>query len=484
MTQAAATTSITGAGLKLGTVTMASSASVAAGDVISENPAAGASVASGSAVALSVSSGPAQVAVPKVVGDPQAAATTAITGAGLKVGAVSMASSTSVPSGSVISETPVAGTMVAPGSAVALTVSTGPPKPHYAYVANSSDATISGFSLDPTTGALTSLGAAMAVTGTCAPTPCKPSSLQEIKIDPSDKYVYVVSQGDDSVYGFSINADGSLTAMPTSPFGTGIKPQSLAFDATGGFLYVLNVTGNASNVASISVFQLTATGALTSLGTPHITAGHTPAQIARAGNFLYVVLTPGSAIDVFTISAGAPYLTETADPNAPYPTDTGPYGVALDPTGTVLYTANTGTGAGSISSFTINADGSLTSFCSPNPCALSIPAYSDIGIDPQGKYLFVTEQNGGKGYVDVWPIAKTSATGLGTTAVAGSPFLTGGNNPNAVSFDASGQYVFSGNDGSANFAEFSLNSATGALTLLNGGQPYPAGNNPDFIAIN
>jgi hypothetical protein len=56
-TQAAATTSITGAGLTVGTVTSQSSTTVASGDVISENPAAGASVASGSAVALVVSTG-------------------------------------------------------------------------------------------------------------------------------------------------------------------------------------------------------------------------------------------------------------------------------------------------------------------------------------------------------------------------------------------------------------------------------------------
>jgi len=56
-TQAAATTSITGAGLTVGAVTMQSSSTVASGNVISENPAAGASVASGSAVALVVSTG-------------------------------------------------------------------------------------------------------------------------------------------------------------------------------------------------------------------------------------------------------------------------------------------------------------------------------------------------------------------------------------------------------------------------------------------
>ncbi|MDE2349587.1 MAG: PASTA domain-containing protein [Gammaproteobacteria bacterium] len=126
-TQAAATTSITGAGLTLGTVTMQSSATVASGDVISENPAAGASATKGSSVALVVSSGPPPVSVPNVVGNTQAAATTAITGAGLTLGAVTMQSSATVASGTVISENPAAGTSVASGSSVALVVSSGPP---------------------------------------------------------------------------------------------------------------------------------------------------------------------------------------------------------------------------------------------------------------------------------------------------------------------------------------------------------------------
>src|SRR6185436_8191935 len=65
------------------------------------------------------------VAVPNVVNLTQAAATTAITNAGLVVGTVTTASSATVPSGSVISQTPVAGTSVSTGSAVNLVVSTG-----------------------------------------------------------------------------------------------------------------------------------------------------------------------------------------------------------------------------------------------------------------------------------------------------------------------------------------------------------------------
>ena len=127
MTQATATSTITGAGLTVGAVTSQSSATVASGLVISESPTAGTSVTLGSAVSLVVSSGPVMVSVPNVVGLTQPAATSAITGAGLVLGTVTMASSATVPKGSVIAQSPVAGTSVAKASAVNLSVSTGPP---------------------------------------------------------------------------------------------------------------------------------------------------------------------------------------------------------------------------------------------------------------------------------------------------------------------------------------------------------------------
>jgi beta-lactam-binding protein with PASTA domain len=124
--QASATSAVTGAGLVVGTVTQQSSSTIASGGVISESPAAGADVANGSAVNLVLSSGKAAIAVPNVVGDTQASATSVVTGAGLVVGTVTQQSSSTVASGSVISESPAAGTDVASGSAVALVISSGP----------------------------------------------------------------------------------------------------------------------------------------------------------------------------------------------------------------------------------------------------------------------------------------------------------------------------------------------------------------------
>ncbi len=127
-TQAAAVDGLTGAGLTVGSITTVNSAT-AAGIVLSQAPPAGTSQAPGTAVALTVSLGPANVIVPNVVNLAQAAGTTAITNAGLIIGTVTTASSTTVASGNIISTTPAGGASVAAGSAVNLVVSTGAPAP-------------------------------------------------------------------------------------------------------------------------------------------------------------------------------------------------------------------------------------------------------------------------------------------------------------------------------------------------------------------
>jgi uncharacterized repeat protein (TIGR01451 family) len=66
------------------------------------------------------------VAVPNVVGDTQAAASSAISAAGLALGQVTTASSNTVPAGDVISQSPMAGTTANPGTAVSLVISSGP----------------------------------------------------------------------------------------------------------------------------------------------------------------------------------------------------------------------------------------------------------------------------------------------------------------------------------------------------------------------
>jgi probable HAF family extracellular repeat protein len=127
LSQAAAQAAIVNAGLLVGTVTTQSSTTVPAGTVISQSPIPCGTVAAGTLVSLTVSSGPPPVAVPNIVGGTQNAAYMAMNAAGLVVGTITQTSSSTVPQGNVMSQTPTAGTLVASGSMVNFVVSSGPP---------------------------------------------------------------------------------------------------------------------------------------------------------------------------------------------------------------------------------------------------------------------------------------------------------------------------------------------------------------------
>ena len=125
MGQSTAQSAITGAGLTVGTVSQAFSATVPVGDTISQSPIGGTSVAAGSPVDIVISLGPVMVTVPDVVGMGQSAAQSAITGAGLTVGTVSQVFSDTVPFGDTISQNPISGTSVVSGSPVDIVISLG-----------------------------------------------------------------------------------------------------------------------------------------------------------------------------------------------------------------------------------------------------------------------------------------------------------------------------------------------------------------------
>jgi beta-lactam-binding protein with PASTA domain/tRNA A-37 threonylcarbamoyl transferase component Bud32 len=125
-TQPAATTELQGLGFKH-IASQSRTSSVAAGKVITTDPAPGTKQQISKTVTLIVSAGPAPVGVPNVVGEPQQQATTTLQDAGFTVTA-SSAPSTTVQSGLVISTNPPASTPRPKGSTVQIVVSTGVPQ--------------------------------------------------------------------------------------------------------------------------------------------------------------------------------------------------------------------------------------------------------------------------------------------------------------------------------------------------------------------
>jgi serine/threonine-protein kinase len=97
-----------------------------AGTVFGQNPAQGTRVARRSSVTLLVSSGTAAVAVPNVKGQPRASAEQQLRAAGLKPSVTTTPAG--APAGTVIRQSPAAGTKIGKGGTVALTVSAGKAK--------------------------------------------------------------------------------------------------------------------------------------------------------------------------------------------------------------------------------------------------------------------------------------------------------------------------------------------------------------------
>lgn len=97
------------------------------GEVISQNPAGGTQAESGSIVTLTVSQGAGTVQVPDVTGQDQSSAAAELRQAGLTVGSTAEQADDQVAPGTVLSQSPSAGTEVDEGSAVNLVVAVESP---------------------------------------------------------------------------------------------------------------------------------------------------------------------------------------------------------------------------------------------------------------------------------------------------------------------------------------------------------------------
>ena len=117
---------IEGAGFMVGTVTTGWNATVPAGLVSDQTPQPGFVLPPGSEVSFVVSLGPEPINVPDLTGLSLTAAQAAINNAGFAPGPHTQRYHDTVPEGIIITQTPLPGTLAAPGSVISLVVSQGP----------------------------------------------------------------------------------------------------------------------------------------------------------------------------------------------------------------------------------------------------------------------------------------------------------------------------------------------------------------------
>ncbi len=309
------------------------------------------------------------------------------------------------------------------------------------------------YSVNTTTGALAQLG-----TATVGDIP------YDAALTPSGGFLYILNYGDGTVSAFSVNqTTGALTAVTGSPFLVGdIFPAAAVVSPNGKYLFVANFSAN--NAGSISVLSInTATGALTPITGSPFTGSGPPNGIAinPAGTELFVAAT---GVDAYSINATTGALTAVT--GSPFATPAAPFGVTVDPTGKFLYASIFGSTAPDVITFSINSTtGALTQLRAQGLAgnqgeALAI-AEGTKAVTYTPKFAYVTNE------IDktIGEYTISDSTGA-LTAVSGSP-ISDADQPFAIAATPSGAFIYTANVNDS-VSEYSVNATTGALTLVSG----------------
>lgn len=281
------------------------------------------------------------------------------------------------------------------------------------------------------------------------------------------QFVYVNnnrSSPDNSVSAFVAAPNGSLTAVPGSPFLTGgggsFSPNvgGSSVVAAGQHLYVTNSVTN-----SVAAFDINADGSLSTIpGSPFPTVGTRPNGIAASadGTRLFVADLITNNVSVFDIASnGALSLVL----GAPFGVAAAPLDAAIDSTTSRLFMSHTG----SVGVYNIALDGSLAAVAgSPFAAGTNVRGLS---LDSSASRLYVA--NSADDTVSGFSVGGGGAL----SAIAGSPFATG-DSPTDTLVHPTLDVLYVANDVSNDVSAYSINSGTGALTPL-AGSPFAAGSN-------
>jgi len=261
-------------------------------------------------------------------------------------------------------------------SAASFNVGVIDPTGRFIYVTSSVDNSIYGFRITQTADNATN-GALTAVTPTFNPYTPTPAlnSPRWIMTDRAGKYVYVVNNGGNTISEFSIDqTTGALSPLPTPTIATDTGPFYGTTDVNG-HLYVANQGGTPA-VNSVSGYTIDTTGGATDGQLKLIGSGPFPINNATfitnvitdpTGKYLYVLdstagpppaTAPVSQVFAFNLTPATGVIG--AQIGTAQLTGNSPTGMAIDPTGVLLAIDNNFDN--SISLFTIgsSAPGGLT----------------------------------------------------------------------------------------------------------------------------
>src|SRR5271165_2668218 len=317
---------------------------------------------------------------------------------------------------------------------------------------------------------LSRMSVPVALLGTAFAGPALASAHSGAGFHPRREHVYVDDNpaGANTIAAFVRNADGSLTALPGSPFqaggsglGAGLGSQGAVQVADHG-RYPLGVDAGSNQ---ISVLQIGSDGSLSPVtGNPFASGGVEPNSIAVSGHLVYVENTGGSAPNYTGFRLGR-HGQLTPIPNSTVAVAAGSSAglgdVVFNNDGTRLVGVEVS--ASKIDSFSVNWNGTLT--------AAPGSPYPGQGLGPFGSQfspinpnqLFATNAHNGAG---LGTVSAFNDSRNGTlSAIGASPFADGQTAPCWLVVSHDGHYLYALNTGSATVSSYSI-ARTGSLTLI------------------
>ena len=294
-------------------------------------------------------------------------------------------------------------------------------------------------------------------------------------------YVNNNTAGRNTVAGFDRHADGSLTAIPGSPFDAGGAGTGAPFGSAGGLQetadgrYLL-ATDPASN--QISVLRIKPDGGL-QLADVADSNGTRPTSIAVHRGLVYVANggAGGSNYTGFRLNAGG-HLSPIDGSTVALPDDALPGHVLISPDGLRLVGTRVGPNAGPsyLDAFRIGSDGRLTAAPGSPFAAQRIGPFGSAFSPTNGDQLFVSNAHdgAGAGSVSVYDVAANGTL----TAISGSPFADNQTAPCWVALAPDGHALFAINTASGSISRYTV-ANDGTLGLV-GSTPFnsPTGLRP------
>jgi 6-phosphogluconolactonase (cycloisomerase 2 family) len=250
------------------------------------------------------------------------------------------------------------------------------------YVSNSAESTVSQYTVDPATGALSPKTPASVASG------AGPRH-EGIAVTPDGKSAYVTNLNDNSVSQYDVEPlTGTLSAKSPATVAAGSGPNGIAVTPDGKSAYVANL--NEGTVSQYDIDPLT--GAMSPKAPASVAAGTSPAGVAVTPDGKSVYVKNAGTISQYDVSPAngtlSPKSPATVASGAASGTnDTTP--IAVAPDGKSAYVTNESAAEPTILQYDIDPETGVLSPKTPASVATATQP-SNLAVAPDGKSVYVT----------------------------------------------------------------------------------------------